>query len=73
MDIVRRDLAYSLLPHHTERRKNMKKIKIISVAILLSGCMAWIGCNDPDDRSRGAPNNPQGPSGPSDAQKKAPR
>jgi hypothetical protein len=51
----------------------MKKIKIISVAILLSGCMAWIGCNDPDDRSRGAPNNPQGPSGPSDAQKKAPR
>jgi hypothetical protein len=46
----------------------MKRIKIISAAILLSSCMAWIGCNDPNDGSR-SPNSPQGPRGPSDAQK----
>jgi hypothetical protein len=51
----------------------MKKAKTVCAAILLSSCIAWIGCNDRNDRSgdrksspaeRGAPNNPQGPSGP---------
>jgi len=50
----------------------MKKLKAISMAVLLSGCLAWIGCNEGGDGTRGAPNNPQGPSGPSDAQKNDP-
>ena len=54
----------------------MNKIKIASAAIfLLSSCISWVGCDDPNERSgsssieRGAPNNPQGPSDPSGAQK----
>jgi hypothetical protein len=55
----------------------MNKIKIASAAIfLLSSSIGWVGCNDRNERSgsssieRGAPNNPQGPSDPSGAQKK---
>jgi hypothetical protein len=52
-----------------KRRMHMKKLKLISIAVLLSSSMACIGCNDRDDRSRNAPTNPQGPSGPTDPQK----
>ena len=48
----------------------MKKGKIVCAAILLSSCIGWIGCKNANETNRntstdrGAPTNPQGPSGP---------
>jgi hypothetical protein len=58
----------------------MRSAKILSAVIVLSSCLAWVGCNDRNDRTtspggatsgdRGTGGSPQGPSGPSDAEKK---
>ena len=59
----------------------MEKKRTICAAILLAGCLTWIGCDEGANRTgntggatsgeRGAAGNPQGPAGPSDAQKNA--
>jgi hypothetical protein len=76
---VRATSGMAVAQYGFQRRCNMRNAKILSAAILLSSCLAWVSCDDRNDRTtspggatsgdRGAGGSPQGPSGPREPQK----